>query len=466
MTAYEDFIAAKAAFSVFNGIQVDSFHAPAFPHQKDITRWALRKGRSAIFADTGLGKSLMALMWAHEVAKHGRVLLLTPLAVAQQFVREGEKFGIPCRYLRGDDGLPGIVVTNYEMLEKFDASAFVGVIIDESSILKAFDGRTRTLIIDTFRETPYRLACTATPAPNDYTELGNHSEFLGIKTRTEMLAEYFVHDGDTTQEWRLKGHAQTAFWKWVASWAAIIQKPSDLGHDDGAYALPPLRVHEHVVPVDIADAHKAGQLFAVETRTLSDQRANRRATMGSRVDKAVQIVTAEDLPAVVWCELNAEGDAAEDAIPGAIQVAGSDSLESKIEKLAAFGDKRVKVMVSKAEIAGFGLNWQHCSRMIFLGASHSFEKTYQAIRRCWRFGQTKPVDVHFIRAENEGAIMANYRRKEADAAKMAAEMREHSRESVRSEILGATTREWNEYNPQVDMKTPDWLVSEVQETQA
>lgn len=465
MDEYERFINAKATYTVFEGIDVKDFTASMFPHQRDIARWALRKGRAAIFADTGLGKSLMALAWAEQVARKGRVLLLTPLAVAQQFVREGERFGIPCRYLRADDGLPGIVVTNYEMLDRFDASSFVGVIIDESSILKSFDGKTRTLIIDTFKETPYRLACTATPAPNDFAELGNHSEFLGIKTRTEMLSEYFVHDGETTQEWRLKGHAQTAFWKWVASWAAIIQKPSDLGYDDGAYALPPLRVHEHIIPVDIEDAHRAGQLFAVETRTISDQRANRRATIDKRIAKAAEIANADKTPCIVWCELNAEGDGAEAGIPDCVQVAGADSLDEKIEKLAAFADGRARVMVTKASVAGFGLNWQHCARMVFLGASHSFEMTYQAIRRCWRFGQTKPVDVHFIRAENEGAIMANYRRKEADAAKMASEMREHSRDAVRSEVLGGTGREWNEYNPKVAMEIPSWLVTE-KETQA
>ncbi len=455
-STYERFIAAKYEFVRFQGIEAGPLPDIMFPHQKDLTRWALRKGRAALFAATGLGKSIMSLAWATEVAKRGRVLLLTPLAVAQQFVGEGRKFGMPCRYLRADDGQPGIIVTNYEMLDRFDASTFIGVVIDESGILKSFDGKTRNQIIQTFKDTPYRLAATATPAPNDYAELGNHSEFLGIKTRSEMLAEYFVHDGETTQEWRLKGHAQDAFWRWVAAWGAIIQLPSDLGYDDGAYALPPLRMVEHVIPVDIDDAHRAGQLFATETRTLSDQRANRKATMSKRVQKAAEIASKPG-PCIVWAELNAEADASEDAIPDAIQVSGSNTLDEKVDRLNAFVEGQARVLVGKASICGFGMNFQHCHRMVFLGASHSFEQTFQAIRRCWRFGQTQPVEVHIIRAENEGAIMANYRRKEADNARMAQEMREHSRAAVRMEVQGASGREWNPYDANMSMIIPTWV---------
>lgn len=331
-----------------------------------------------------------------------------------------------------------------------------GFLVHNSSILKSFDGKTRNQIIGLFKDTPYRLAATATPAPNDYAELGNHSEFLGIKTRAEMLAEFFVHDGETTQEWRLKGHAQDAFWRWVASWGAIIQLPSDLGHDDGAYALPPLRMVEHVIPVDVEDAHRAGHLFAAETRTLMDQRANRRATMTKRVRKAAEIAGSSE-PCIVWAELNAEADAAEAAITDAVQVSGSDTLDEKIDTLNAFVEGRSRVLVGKASIIGFGMNFQHCARMVFLGASHSFEQTFQAIRRCWRFGQTKPVEVHIIRAENETAIMANYRRKEADYAKMAQEMREHSRAAVRAEVQGASAREWNPYEAHTNIIIPEWV---------
>lgn len=455
-STYERFIAAKYEFVRFPGIEAGRLPDTMFPHQKDLTRWALRKGRAALFAATGLGKSIMSLAWATEVAHRGRVLLLTPLAVAQQFVGEGRKFGMPCRYLRADDGQPGIIVTNYEMLDRFDVSTFIGVVLDESSILKSFDGKTRNQIIQAFQDTPYRLAATATPAPNDFAELGNHSEFLGVKTRAEMLAEYFVHDGETTQEWRLKGHAQDAFWRWVASWGAIIQLPSDLGYDDGAYALPPIRMIEHVIPVDVEDAHRAGQLFATETRTLSDQRANRKATMSKRAQKAAEIAS-EPGPCIVWAELNAEADASEAAISDAIQVSGSNSLDEKVDRLNAFVEGRARVLVGKASICGFGMNFQHCHRMVFLGASHSFEQTFQAIRRCWRFGQTRPVEVHIIRAENEGAIMANYRRKEADNARMAQEMREHSRAAVRMEVQGVSGREWNPYDANMSMIIPTWI---------
>lgn len=454
--SYDQFIGAKMASTAFGGVPHGEMHPRLFPHQRDLVHWALNKGRAAIFADTGLGKSFMELEWARHVSSIGRVLILTPLAVAQQFVREGVKFGIPISYMRHDDGTTPVVVTNYEMLEHFDPAAFSGVVLDESSILKAFDGKTRNLIISAFAGTPYRLAGTATPAPNDHTELGNHSEFLGIKTRAEMLAEYFVHDGETTQEWRLKGHARTQFWKWVASWGAVIQKPSDLGYPDDGYALMPMKMVEHVISVDVEDAFRAGMLFAGEVRSLSEQRSNRRATRDKRVMKAAEIASAPGA-CVIWCELNDEADAVTAAIDGAVQVRGSDSHDVKSERLAAFADGGIRVLVTKPSIAGFGLNWQHCHRTVFIGASHSFEQTYQAIRRFWRFGQTNIVEAHVIRAENEGAIMANYRRKEADAARMSVEMREHLHAAVRSEVQGVTVREWNEYSPRVPQKVPDWV---------
>lgn len=455
--SYDQFIAAKSESAKFGGITPIDLHPMLFPHQADLVAWALRKGRAALFADTGLGKTLMEMEWARQVSRFGRVLILTPLAVAQQFVREGVKFGIDVRYLRADDGVTPIVVTNYEMLAHFDASAFVGIVLDESSILKAYDGKTRTMIIESFQQTPYRLAGTATPAPNDHTELGNHAEFLGIKTRVEMLAEYFVHDGETTQEWRVKGHARDIFWRWVASWGAVIQRPSDLGYSDDGYALPPLKMTEHVLPVSVEDAHRAGNLFADEVRSLSDQRANRRATMAKRVERAASIAMSADAPCVIWCELNDEADEVERAIPGAVQVRGSDSPESKTSALSAFAEGKFNVLVTKPSIAGFGLNWQHCARTIFIGASHSFEQTYQAIRRFWRFGQSRQVEVNIIRAENENTIMASYRRKEADAARMGAEMREHLHHAVRSEIQGASVREWNSYSPRAQQIVPNWV---------
>jgi superfamily II DNA or RNA helicase len=457
VNAYDEFIAAKADVRVFPGITGVDVSDALYPHQRDLVKWALAKGRAAIFADTGLGKTAMQVEWAKHVSRHGRVLILAPLAVAQQTVAEAPRFGVQCAYRRKDEG-DTITVTNYEMMDAFDLSAFVGVVLDESSILKSFTGSTRNAIITGFRDTPYRLAATATPAPNDFTELGNHSEFLGVKTRTEMLAEYFVHDMDTTQDWRLKGHAVKSFWRWVATWGAVVRKPSDLGYDDGAYALPPLRFHEHVIPVDHSTAHKAGMLFAVNATTLSDQRATRRATLDGRVQIAAEIARSGG-PCIVWCEMNDESTALAKAIGDSVEVTGSDGLDEKQDKLRRFASGDARVIVTKPSIAGFGLNWQHCARMVFVGASHSYEQTYQAIRRCWRFGQKISVDVHIVRAETEQLVIDNYRRKEAEAARLGAEMAAQVLDSVRAEVQGASAREWNAYDATKPMTIPSWLTS-------
>lgn len=459
MSDYAAFIAHKGRSEAFQSVEHDGLSSHLYPHQRDLVSWALRKGRAAIFADTGLGKTAMYLEWARHVERHGPVLILTPLAVAQQTVAEAGRFGVEARYLREDDGKRGVVVANYEMLEKFDAQRFAGVVLDESSILKSYTGRTRTAIVCAFASTPYRLACTATPAPNDFTELGNHSEFLGVKSRTEMLAEYFVHDGGSTQDWRLKGHAVGPFWRWLATWGAVVKLPSDLGHDDGAFRLPPLRMHEHLLRVGHDDAQKAGFLFAQPAVSLSDQRAVRRATIDKRVEIAARLAVGDD-PVVIWCGLNAESTALANAIPDAVEVSGSLDAEEKTRRLVLFGSGESRVIVTKASIAGFGLNWQHAARMIFVAPSHSYEQTYQAIRRCWRFGQTRPVDVHFIVAETEGAVIANYKRKEADAERMSAEMRARCRDAVLAEVVGRLRREWNPYDPQSVMRVPAWVGQE------
>lgn len=453
--SYEDLIAEKGASHSFAGIDPGEVAEHLFPHQRDLVSWSLRRGRSAVFADTGLGKTAIELEWARHVSRHGRVLILAPLAVAEQIAREGARFGVDAKYLRDDDAGQRIVIANYEMLHRFNTADFAGVVLDESSILKNFNGRTRTALIEAFAHTPYRLCATATPAPNDFTELGNHSEFLGIKTRTEMLAEYFVHDMENTQDWRIKGHAEEAFWRWVCRWGAVVKTPADLGHDAGAFALPPLHMEEVVIPIDHRDAWSQGFLFAPDVRTMNDQRATRRATMGRRVEEAVRL-TAGSEPAIVWGELNDECDAVTEAIDGAVQVKGGDPHDAKAAALLGFAEGKHRVMVTKASVAGFGLNWQHCARMVFLGASHSYEQTYQAIRRCWRFGQTRPVHVTVIRAETEGAIVANYRRKEADAERFAQEMSARVRELVRAEVQGASAREWNAYDPKVEMTVPAW----------
>lgn len=451
---YEDVIAAKSCAVDFAGIETDDLAPHLFPHQRDLVRWSLRRGRSAIFADTGLGKTAMQIEWARHVSARGRVLILTPLAVAQQTVREAARFGVAAEYRRADEG-DAITVTNYDMLHAFDPGAFAGVVLDESSILKSFDGSTRTELTDAFKSTPYRLCCTATPAPNDFTELGTHSAFLGAKTREEMLAEYFVHDGGSTQDWRLKGHAVAAFWRWVASWGAVVKRPSDLGHDDAGFALPPLRMHDHVVPTDHDDVLASGRLFADTSMTLAEQRAVRRSSIAKRVAMAAKICEGSE-PAIVWCELNDEGDALEAAIPDAVQVAGADDRDVKSDRLIGFSEGRHRVMISKPSLAGFGLNWQHCRKVVFVGASHSYEKEYQAIRRCWRFGQTMPVDVHVIRSDADEAIVQNMRRKVADAERMSAEMIAHVGDAVRHAV-GGTARDWNPYNPSSPIKIPAWL---------
>lgn len=463
---YEEFIAAKSAVSRFDGIDVapGDLQAAMKPHQRDLTRWALRKGRAAIFADTGLGKTLMLLEWARIVAQRGRVLIAAPLGVAQQTVREGERWGVPVSYLREDDSEVRIVVTNYDMLHAFDPSRFVGIALDESSILKNHTGSTRNALVQAFAETPYRSCWTATPAPNDHTELGNHSEFLGIKTRAEMLAEFFVHDGGSTQDWRIKGHAVVSFWRWVASWGAVVRMPSDLGHPDEGYLLPPLRMHSVIVETDdgpqpSTKEGETGMLFGDDARTLNEQRALRRATLEQRVARAVEIVDlAPKDPALVWCELNDEQDALEAAFGDrAWSIRGADTLAQKEQRIEAWLAGRRAVMIGKPSMLGMGLNFQHCARQIFVGASHSYEQTYQAVRRSWRFGQSRNVDVFVISADKERLVVENYRRKEADAARMAAEMAAQVGDSVRAEVCGASGREWNPYEAAQPIVVPAWM---------
>lgn len=444
---YQEYIEAKMQTSQRVGIDHGPLSDVLFQWQRDLVSRALRRGRFCLFTDTGTGKTMMQLEWARHIP--GRVLILAPLAVAEQTVREGAKLGMIPKYLRADDGETRIVVANYEMLDHFDAADFDGIVLDESSILKAYDGKTRTAIIDAFAGTPYRLACTATPAPNDHMELGNHSEFLGEKTRAEMLAEFFCHDGGDTSQWRLKGHAEDIFWRWVCSWAAFMGRPSDLGYSDSDFQLPPLEMHEHVIGVDHLAARKSGMLFALQARGLNEQRAVRRGTADERVNMAVELANGHQ-PAVIWCELNTESDALSRAINDSVEVRGSDSHEDKHAALTGFSDGKHRVMVTKPKIAGFGLNWQHCNNVIFVGASHSFEQTYQAIRRCWRYGQTRPVHVHIIRAETEDEVVANYKRKEAQFSEMRVKMVEHTKNAMEQ-------NRWVEYEPGIEMEIPSWL---------
>lgn len=430
---YATFLHGKAVVDPHTGLtDVPALHPMLFDFQRDITAWALRRGRAAIFADCGLGKTPMQLEWAKHVP--GDVLILAPLAVSAQTVREGAKFGIEVRYARDQDQVkPGITVTNYEMLEHFDADAFKGIVLDESSILKSYNGKTRTAIIQAFEQTPFRLACTATPAPNDYMELGNHAEFLGVMSRAEMLSMFFVHDGSETQKWRLKGHAESEFWKWLASWAVCIRKPSDLGYDDGAFVLPELVMHQITVKVKNPSE---GFLFPMEAQQLQDRIRARRDTVAERVHDCAAIVNESDEQFIVWCNLNSESNALAKAIHDAVEVVGSDSQEYKERSIIDFQDGKIRVIDSKASMFGFGLNLQCCRNMAFVGLSDSYEQFYQAVRRCWRFGQTKQVNVYVITAETEGAVVTNIKRKEADAMKMAENMVEHMKDLNSAAIKG------------------------------
>lgn len=438
---YRQFLEHKKIIDPATGIStVPPLNRALFDFQRDIVAWALKRGRAALFEDCGLGKTPQQLEWARVVAEHtgGNVLILAPLAVAAQTVREGQKFGITVRQARRQaDAQPGITITNYEMLEHFQPEAFAGVVLDESSILKAYDGKTRTAIIEAFARTPFKLACTATPAPNDYMELGNHAEFLGVMSRVEMLSMFFVHDGGETQQWRLKGHAESEFWKWLASWAVCIRKPSDLGYDDGDFVLPELILHQVTVKVH---EPTEGFLFAVEASTLQERLAARRDTIAERVADCAAIANATEEPFLVWCNLNDESAQLKAAINGAVEVKGSDSSEHKEKAMLGFTAGEVRCMVSKPSIAGYGMNWQHCSNVAFVGLSDSFEQFYQAVRRCYRFGQKKPVNVYVITAETEGAVVANIKRKERDAMKMAEAMVEHMKE-LNAEAVRGLSRE-------------------------
>ena len=437
---YEDFLKSKSTTCEAAGFDPQQFTAPLFPFQRDIVTMACRVGKFCIWADCGMGKTAMQLEWASQVCRHtkGNVLVLAPLAVAHQTVREGSKFGIPCAFAATQAEVRrGITVTNYEKLSHFDPADFNGVVLDESSILKAYTGKIRNQIIESFSNTPYRLACSATPAPNDHMELGNHAEFIGVMTRTEMLAMFFVHDGGDTSKWRLKGHATSKFWEWVCSWAVTIRKPSDLGYDDGNFILPELRISDCTVETPReARADDDGQmaLFAMEARTLSDQRQVRKASLQMRVDAAAKLANSSTEQWLIWCDLNDESKALTAAIDGAVEVSGSDSDDHKRRAAIDFQDGKIRVLVSKPSIFGFGLNFQGCHNVAFVGLSHSYEAFYQAIRRCWRFGQQHPVNAHIIYDVAEGRVIENIRRKEADSILMAQSMVEIMKQQTMEQL--------------------------------
>lgn len=431
--SYAQFLEAKAQSVAMEGFAPVFVPGFLFDFQSSLVEWALLKGKAAIFADCGLGKTPMQLVWAENVVRKTNrpVLILTPLAVSHQTILEAAKFDIQATRSLGGHGNPGIVVTNYERLHHFEPSEFSGVVCDESSILKSFDGSTRQAVTDFMRKVPYRLLCTATAAPNDYIELGTSSEALGQLGYTDMLGRFFKNDQNTIKpmvyrhhgqdfkklddaaKWRFKGHAETPFWRWVCSWARAVRKPSDLGFDDRSFVLPPLIEKDYLV-----DARKQaeGYLFALPAVGLKEQRDERRRTIEERCEKVAELVTGTGKQALVWCHLNDEGDRLA-SIKDAVQVSGSDSDEAKEEKFLAFASGQIRVLVTKPKIGAWGLNFQNCAHVTFF-PSHSFEQYYQGVRRCWRFGQKNPVRVDVVTTEGEKEVLKNLQRKAKAADKM------------------------------------------------
>lgn len=434
---YDDFVKKKRRSEVATGHAPGPLNEYLKPFQHAIVSWALRRGRAAIFADTGLGKTIMQLSWASDVQSHtgGKVLILAPLAVSEQTIEEGSKFGIEIKRVPLGQDIPakGIWITNYERMDAVDFSELHGLILDESSILKAHDGKTRQRIISLAQSVPYRLSCTATPSPNDFEELGNQCEYLGVMTRNEMLATYFINDTGDTGTWKLKGWGQSKFWEWMGTWAVVVRNPYDIGFDGAEYILPPLEYHEHVVEAGAV----TDELFARPAQTLQERRKAQRDSLEARCMALADVVNADTSePWIIWCHLNDEADFLASLIPGSVNVQGSDSAEIKSKNLLGFSHGELRVLISKPKIAGYGLNWQHCARMAFVGLDDSFEKFYQAVRRCYRFGQKRNVQVHLFTSENEGQILANLKRKEEQHHQISANMIEHMKDIMNNELKG------------------------------
>jgi hypothetical protein len=461
--SYADFLVSKAQLDRGDGIEPLWMPDFLFPFQAALLEWSLRQARGAVFADCGLGKTPIQLAWAENVRRHtGRpVLILTPLAVSSQTEAEAAKFGIEAAVSRDGRAPAGITITNYERLHLFDRHDFAAVVCDESSAIKAFDGVRRALVTDFLRRMPFRLLCTATAAPNDYIELGTSSEALGYLGQMDMLSRFFVNDnGNAVRgmryrwsqagtfgnlKWRFKGHAEQAFWRWVASWARAMRKPSDHGFSDSGFALPPLQYRQHVVA---ARTRPEGMLFDLPAVGLREERDEQRRTIAERCEQAAELLAGAER-AVAWCQLNAEGDLLTRLIPGAVQVSGSDDPDAKEEALTAFSRGQIRVLVTKPLIGGWGLNWQHCHRMTFF-PSHSYEQFYQAVRRCWRFGQAHPVLVHVVTTEGGQNALKNLERKALQADRMFDALVEHMQQAL-------AIRRSDPYDTPVEV--PTWLAS-------
>ena len=443
---YAEFIRRKSQIARDEGFAPSWMSDFLFDFQKHLVEWSIRKGRAALLCDCGLGKTPMQLVWSENVIRKTNrpVLILTPLAVSAQTIRESAKFGIDAVQSRDGSIGKNITVTNYEQLHRFDRSQFGGVVCDESSILKNYSGATRNEIIAFLGPIPYRLLCTATPSPNDYTEIGNSSEALGVMRRVEMLAMFFIHDAADTGKWRVKGHGVSEFWRFMASWARAVRFPSDIGFDNGDFILPKMVMHQHIMPSKPMD----GWMFAVEARTLDEQRNERRATIEDRCAQVAKLANDSGEPFVAWCSLNDESEMLAELIPDAVEVTGSQSNEEKEEKIIAFSSGKIRVLVTKPDICGFGMNWQHCNAMSFF-PSHSHEQFYQAVRRCWRFGQKRAVDVHIVTTDAEARVVENMKRKERSADEMFAGIVAHMKEFYAEKP--------STYKADVKMEKPSWI---------
>lgn len=456
MTGYAEFLARRAQANAGDGFEPEWLPDFLYPFQRDLVAWAVQMGRAALFEDCGLGKSPQELVWAENVYRHtGRpVLFVTPLAVAQQIDAEGEKFGVEAAVSRDGSAPAPVTVTNYERLHHFDPTRFGGVVCDESSAIKAFDSRRRAVVTEFLRPMRYRLLATATAAPNDYTELGTSSEALGYLGHMDMLNRFFTNKRKNSAtgryrgqgaEWRFKGHAEEGFWRWVSSWARAVRRPSDLGYPDDGFELPPLVQREHVIEARRAPEDR---LFAVEASGLRDERDELRRTLDERCEAAAALLGDHE-PGIAWCNLNAESERLAALVDGAVELRGSDRVDEKEEKLLAFSRGEIRVLVSKASICGWGLNWQHCNRMTFF-PSHSYEQMYQAIRRCWRFGQTRPVTVDLVTTNAGVATLKSIRRKAEQADRMFDALVRHMREGRGARRDDAHGKE---------MELPEWLIA-------
>lgn len=455
---YKEFLKKKELQTRAAGFEIekDQLNPMGKEFQKDIVRWALQKGKAAIFSDCGTGKTEMQLDFCDQVCKRNsgsKALIIAPLAVVNQTVMEGKKFGVEVNICRTqEDAVAGVNITNYEMVEHFTAKEFLCVALDESSILKGLNSTTRNMLTDMFQSTPFKLCCTATPSPNDHSELGNHAEFLGIMSRTEMLATYFIHDSGDTSKWRLKGYGEKKFWEWVATWAVCVRNPADLGYTDDGFILPKLNLIEHIVESKPGDYELVPKL----AETLSERREARKESMNDRVKVAKELVEGSDDHWLVWCDYNAESSALHREIADSVEIVGADSPEKKATTAIDFASGKIKALVSKASIYGFGMNFQSCHQMIFCGISDSYEQFYQAVRRCWRYGQDHAVNVHIIISEKEKNVLENIKRKQRQMDELQNNMVSLMHDVTMSEIR-RTTRITTEYFPTERMELPRWI---------